>query len=249
MKLKTLFLPSTNSSLLHPRKLVQVRRDEQGVEAAAGAHGKEPALVLPKKQERLEAELVAQERSGLVGRVRAPQAASRNSGECFTPPTPTTSVTLFWRRARVLQSVEEPIDVPTVSAPAKIIPCCLSDLLIGHSQSKPSQDEQRRFLQRLEPSLPPGIQDEILMVLLPRVRTARKSCACACVPGARLPRRPRAHTRTPTSHTRMLSVEPLLRTANLGHRQLWVDDDKRRAPHLFRPRCTGNSFRGAQSEG
>jgi hypothetical protein len=213
---------------------VQVRRDEQGVEAAAGAHGKEPALVLPQKQERLEAELVAQERSGLVGRVRAPQAASRNSGECFTPPTPTTSVTLFWRRARVLQSVEEPIDVPTVSAPAKIIP---------------SQDEQRRFLQRLEPSLPPGIQDEILMVLLPRVRTARKSCACACVPGARLPRRPRAHTRTPTSHTRMLSVEPLLRTANLGHRQLWVDDDKRRAPHLFRPRCTGNSFRGAQSEG
>jgi len=83
-----LFLPSTNSEQLHPRKLVQVRRDEQGVEAAAGAHGKEPALVLPKKQERLEAELVAQERSGLVGRVRAPQAASRNSGECFTPPTP-----------------------------------------------------------------------------------------------------------------------------------------------------------------
>jgi hypothetical protein len=75
----------------------------------------------------------------------------------------------------IFQSVEEAIGVPTASAPAQYIPCCLSSVLNGESTCKLSEDERTQFLESLEPRLPKGIQDEILMVLFPLVRSAQSS--------------------------------------------------------------------------
>ena len=81
---------------------------------------------------------------------------------------------------RILQSVEEAIDVQTASAPAQYIPCCLPSVLNGESTCKLSEDERTQFLDSLEPRLPKGIQDEILMVLFPLVRSAPCACTVAC---------------------------------------------------------------------
>jgi hypothetical protein len=100
---------------------------------------------------------------------------------------------------RILQSVEEAIDVQTASAPAQYIPCCLPSVLNGESTCKLSEDERTQFLDSLEPRLPKGIQDEILMVLFPLVRSAPlcvrllllgavRGTAPGCVPGAQLQR-------------------------------------------------------------